>query len=285
MAEAQAAAAAAPDWRAGLPDDVKAAPALKDIADVGTLAKNYLEAQGALGRSLRLPSKEAGDADRKAFRAKVLELGKDYGVAALPAEGEDPSAFYALLGRPGKPEEYEVPDGKAAGVEFDPGEAQQFKAIAHAAGLTKRQFNKIIGDMSKSRVDAAVAQRAAADAAAAELKAEWGEAYEPRLADTARRLEMHGAPPALVSAWKGGKIDAGSARWLHAMMSALGDEPAELQNQGKRPNGNALAPEEAMARVEEIEKRLQAMSPSDPDYQGLVQRRVQLIERAAAGRS
>ena len=278
-------AQAAPDWRASLPEDLRIAPALKDVKDVGTLAKNYLEAQGALGRSLRLPSKEAGEADRKAFRQRVLELGKDYGVVALPAEGEDPAPFYATLGRPAKPEEYDLPPAQEAGVEFDATEANQFKAIAHAAGLSKRQFNKVVSDMTKTRVAAAAAAKAASAAAIAELKGEWGEAFEQRLADTARRLEMQGAPQPLIDAWKSGRMDAHSARWLHGLMDALGDEPAELQRQGKRPGGNTLAPDEAMERVAEIEKRIATMQPGDPEYQPLILRRVQLIERAHSGQS
>lgn len=286
MAEAPAAPAqGAVDWKASLPDDIKTAPALKDVKDVGSLAKSFLEAQGALGRSLRLPSKEAGEADRKAFRQRVLELGKDYGVVALPGEGEDATGFYAAAGRPAKPEEYEVPDGKDLGVEFDQTEANQFRAIAHEAGLSKKQFKGIVDKMARTRAAAALTAKNAADAAQAELKGEWGEAYDARIADTARRLELHGAPPALIAAWKNGRVDAGSARWLHAVMDAFGDEPTELQKQGKRPGGTTLTPEEAMARVEEVENRMKNMQPGDPEYPALVQRRVQLIERANAGRS
>lgn len=77
-------------------------------------------------------------------------------------------------------------------------------------------------------------------------------------------------------------MDAASTRWLYAVMNALGDEAIEMQTQGKG-SGTRITADEALARVAEVEARIAKMQPGDPDYDGLLQRRIQLLETAGAG--
>jgi hypothetical protein len=272
------------DWKAALPDDLKGAPALKDVKDVGALAKSYLEAQTALGGSVRLPSKEAGEDGRKAFRARMLEVGKDHGLIPLPGEADDDAAYdayYTASGRPKEAKEYVIPDAKAEGLVFDPAEAETFKEVAHRAGLTPRQFKKVVSDMAKAREAGTLASKSKFEADHAALKADWSAAHDTRRGETQRLLATHKAPEALQNAFKEGLVDADSTRWLYGVMSALGDEPFEMQSQGKG-SGSRLTSDEAMARVTEVEARIAKMNAGDPDYEGLLKRRLELLELAGA---
>jgi len=271
------------DWRETLAPELKGSPALKDIKDIGALAKGYIEAQSVIGNSVRVPTKEAGEEGRKAFRARILELGKDHGIVALPGKDEDPSAFYGVVGRPEKDDGYELPEFKAEGFAIDDSETKALKAEAHKAGLSKDQFKKFVKGLADVRLTAAQSGAEKFNSGHKALESEWGDQYKSRIVDVSKMLELHKAPDSLRAAMETGKLDADSLRWLYLVLSGYGDEPAELVSQGKRQTlGVKLTRDDARQRLQEIEQRIQVMQPGDPDYQELVQRRVKLVEQAEA---
>jgi hypothetical protein len=145
--------------------------------------------------------------------------------------------------------------------------------------LTAKQFKRVVTDMARAREEPARAARDAFNVGHEKLKAEWLQDYDSRVATTAKLLELHKAPEGLRAALKANRVDAETMRWLHAVTTALGADPVEMQSQGKGAAGR-LTKDEAMARVGEIEARLAKMNQGDPDYEALVQRRVALIELA-----
>jgi len=268
-----------PDWRASLPDDLKGAPALKDVKDVGMLAKNYLEAQSALGGSLRIPSKEATPEQRAEFRKKILEQGSSFGVTALPQDGEDDAPFFKSLGHPEKPDAYLYEDAPPADVEIDDEEIVRLREVAHKAKLTPKQFKAFVSNMLEAQAPLVRDQKNARARADAELKKEWGEAYDTRRAQVGNLLKEHKAPDLVVNGFESGMMDPASVKWLYGILSGYG-ETTELTNQGKGGNSTRLTPAEALARVEEVEAQIAKLNPGDPEYQTLVQRRVSLMEKA-----
>ena len=68
-----AAPAPAPDWRSAIPEDVRGSPSLQNIESIEDLATQFVNAQGLIGNSIRIPSDNASDEDRAAFRQKLLE--------------------------------------------------------------------------------------------------------------------------------------------------------------------------------------------------------------------
>ena len=60
------------DWRSSLPDDMREAPSLKDVPDVATLAKRFLDTKSMVGNSLRMPTDDAGQEAIEAFNQKIL---------------------------------------------------------------------------------------------------------------------------------------------------------------------------------------------------------------------
>lgn len=273
-------AEAAPNWRDGLAPELKDAPALKNVPDVGTLAKNYVEAQAMIGRSVRLPSKEAGEEDRKAFRTRLLEVGKDHGVVPLPQEGEDDTAFWRTLGYPEKPEAYAYDVKPPEGVTLEEGDVNMLRAAAHKAKLTPKQFQVVLGEMLGAQAPVVQEHRQRALQGTEALKKEWGESYDTRVAQVGKLLEQYKAPPVVMNAFKNDIMDAASKRWLWDILSAFGGEPLEVTRTKFNQEGSLADSAEALARVAEIEKRLANMTPGDPEYQTLLQRRVQLMEKA-----
>jgi len=263
------------DWKEGLPEDMRGNPGLKDIKDIGGLAKSFLDAQSMIGGSVRLPSKEAGEEGRKAFRGRILEVGKDYGIVPVPEGEEDDTPFFRSLGTPEKPTEYPLPEGVVA-----EGELAKLLEVSHGAKLTKKQFSKLyegLDSVTKSQVQAQLAVKEQDDGV---LKKAWGAAYDERRAAVGAMLKSQNAPADLIAAFDAGKVNAASTMWLHDTLKAMGGEGTDLGKQGKRTTGGILSPDEALARLDEIDKRIEKTMVGDPEYDVLLQRRVQLIELA-----
>ena len=280
---AESAAPAAPqaNWREQLPEDMRMAPALQSFNDLSSMAKSYLEAQTRLGNSIRVPSHEAGDEDRAAFRKRILEVGADYGVTAIPGEDEtEREAFYRSMGVPDDAEGYEIPTLEDPDVNVDMSEAATLRAKAKELGMTKKQYGEFVKAAAQGRLEAAKGAMQRRDAEHATLHKEWGQAYEQRFNQIERFLDINGAPKLLQQAVKGRQVDAETSRWLHGMMESLGGETSEIAAQGKGGNGASLTPAEALDRMSEIEKRMDSVSPGSEEYQSLIKRRVELMRVA-----
>jgi hypothetical protein len=235
-----------------------------------------------LGSSLRFPSQEASAEDRAAFRQKLLERGKDFGVTLMP--GDDPAereAFYRSLGVPDSADAYEMPEIEGDDdVRFDPTEALALRSAAKELGLTNKQYKGLIETAAKGRMEEAREQVQAARAAQKELKGEWGEAYPARMHQLEGFLKANNAPPELIEVIGNGSVSPASARFLHRMMEAFGGEAGEISAQGKGQESSVLTPGEALARADEIYSKLQQMNPGDPDYNALVRKRAEYIGRS-----
>lgn len=147
------------DWREGLPDDLKDHQALRNISDVPTLAKTMIHAQSMVGaEKIAVPGKWATD--------------------------EDWDQVYTKLGRPDAADMYEFETGEA---QLDQDFVSNFREVAHKAGLSNRQAQELVGWYTSMTDDASPeAQQvnidAARDTATAELRQEYGNAFDDRIA-------------------------------------------------------------------------------------------------------
>jgi hypothetical protein len=125
------------------------------------------------------------------------------GVEKLPAPKEDWTPeqwneFYGRLGRPGKPDEYQLP-----AVEMPEGlkpEADQFKAFfekAHASGLTQNQVQEVVGyyleDMKNAHQSAVSQAQTEVRETQEALQAEWGEKTEGKVSTAMELVKQVGS--------------------------------------------------------------------------------------------
>src|SRR3990167_6512665 len=114
-------AATTPDWREGLPEELRAEPSFKDVPDVPTLAKRFIDTKKMVGGSLKVP--------------------KD------GAPPEEVNAFYTALGVPAAPDKYTArPPAFPAdsGITLDEAGFKGFLGAAHSAGITDKQAQAIL---------------------------------------------------------------------------------------------------------------------------------------------
>ena len=172
--EPQAVEAQQVDWKASLDEALRNEPCMKNVPDVQTLVKNYINAQKAIGKKgVILPSEKDGD--------------------------DAWDKVYEQLGRPEAPDKYTAPQ-----LEVDP-ELEQFVSqdkikkfadIAHKAGLTDKQFQKIAGEYTKFQLEEVKgvidAEKSTRTEAEKELKKQWGLDYEVNSKQAEKVLEKIG---------------------------------------------------------------------------------------------
>jgi len=150
--------AGTPDWREGLPEELRAEPSFKDVPDVPTLAKRFIDTKKMVGGSLKVP--------------------KD------GAPPEEVNAFYTALGRPASVDKYTArPPAfpEDSGLALDEEGFKGFLGAAHSAGITDKQAQAILdwyGGYTVSegdRITQFIAE--ARKGAETSLKQEWGAQY------------------------------------------------------------------------------------------------------------
>jgi hypothetical protein len=162
-----------------LPEDVRSNPALaKTGGKLDVLVGSYLAAQQYIGKDVN----------------RLVELPDD-----PAAEGAD-ATFKTILGKFGLPETletYEIaaPEKAPASLALDTPMGQEFKKVAHEAGLLPKQASALYQWLAGSLGAAEEASSRATEAARADarqaLQKEWGEAFNHRLyaaQDAAQRL-------------------------------------------------------------------------------------------------
>jgi len=147
------------DWKASLSDEIRNEKSLENISDIESLAKSFVHAQKLVGADkIPVPNKFATD--------------------------EDWNKVYEKLGRPKSADEYKfnLPEDKTV----DEAALKGFADQAHKLGLLPGQadgvvkfYNDMIGAELADANSIAVAAR---EKATSELKTEWGQAYDQKIA-------------------------------------------------------------------------------------------------------
>jgi len=147
------------DWKASLSDEIRNEKSLENISDIESLAKGYVHAQRLVGADkIPVPNKFATE--------------------------EDWNKVYEKLGRPKSADEYKfnLPEDKTVDEAALKGFAQQ----AHKLGLLPGQADGVVkfyNDMIGQELSAANSiAEAARNKATTELKTEWGQAFDQKIA-------------------------------------------------------------------------------------------------------
>lgn len=146
---------------AGLDTDLQSNPSITKFKDVPSLAKSYVELQGALGAD------------------KIALPGKD-------AKPEEWDAVYEKLGRPADPAGYELGDWKPPeGVPWNMEHTATMAERMHARGITKAQAQGLVADQAElaerqwqAHLENVGKQR---ETTAAELQTKYGAAFPVKM--------------------------------------------------------------------------------------------------------
>ena len=244
----------------GLSDDYQGNEALKDFSDVNGLAKAYLDTKSMVGKSLHVPGEDAGTDDWDKFYNTVGEKTGNR-VMARPNEenAEAMKSVYDALGRPSEATGYEIPEVEGASMPEERG--AMLKTLAHEAGLSKEQFNKVLGGVLQN--DAVAEQQF--DLEVKEgiqgLHTELGFAYDEKMRNAERIkdtfFDFIGTPLE--------QMGADSARAFIKLAEAFGGESNSFVSEKGEQQG-ALSPAQAQEKISEImnNKDHAYWNPADP---------------------
>lgn len=211
--------------------------------------KGYIETKG-------FPADEKG---LSALASSYRNLEKHFGVPAeqllkLPKDENDKDGWgkiYERLGRPAKPEEYQLPV-----PEGDDGEYAKFISTAmHELGITKKQAqalaakqNEFVGELT--RREAAAYQEAIKTQDVA-LRAEWGPAYDKHIQIAKGAFGELGLKPEVVDAMEKAIGFAETMKFFHTIGSKIGEDKF-VSAEGSPGFAGAMSPAAAAARLEAI---------------------------------
>ena len=225
---------------------------------------------------------EVGPHLAKAFvETKRMVGAKTDGMVRVPDDKSSPeevAAFNKARGVPDSPEGYTIKRPELAlTLGWDENAEKGFVGAAHKAGFTPMQAQTVIdyyGQMEQARFEA---DREKERAAGAELRKEWGTDFDAHMGRANRALSQYGGDE-LVEFLHTSKLGA------HPLMvkawAKVADDLAEsgfIKTQGLP---GATTPDEARAKVAEIDAQLAKLDPNSERASDLVNEKVRYLNAA-----
>lgn len=219
------------DWRSSIPEEIRGHKSLQHINDVGALAKSYVHAQSMIGAD------------------KVVIPGK----SATPEEWGE---FYGRLGRPESPDYYDLPQPE--GMEINPDMTNWYKQMAHEIGLNPTQASKLYESynqfLANFEQSTAVDQEAYVQQVETDLRREFGQAFDDRMALGNGVVEQFGHPDLMEVQLADGTL-LGDNPDVIRMMANIGafmrERLGEDTLEGVKTNGG-LTPDQARDKLSEL---------------------------------
>ena len=237
-------------WRDSLSDDLKGSSALADVTDVASLAQQFVDQSSYLGSAIRVPSEDASKEDQQKFFDKVQKHAPHLMPRPEAGNQEQMDAVLTALGRPDESTGYEsveIPEG----LNFGEDRMDAFKGLAHKHGLTKDQFNGVLGDVLAMDAQTQTDMDAAVVTSRQAIEQEWGATFKDREAQAIAAAEATGAPEAIIQMAKEGKIGGDTLKWMHALASKIGGGEGNA-NHDSGNNSGRMTPSEAEAQISDI---------------------------------
>tara|TARA_Y100000385_G_scaffold290212_1_gene362454 strand:- start:3053 stop:3889 length:837 start_codon:yes stop_codon:yes gene_type:complete len=233
-----------------IPEDLREHPSLSPIKDVGNLAKSYINAQQLIG-------------------ADKLPAPKN------PSE-EQLSAIYNYLGKPESADAYEFAvDGNIITEEV----ATSYKDVAHKLNLTPQQASGILdyykGLTDSSQQQAGQQMELQREEVENNLKKEWGQAYDQKIAGAGEVINQFGSPEMLEWQLADGTKLGNHPEFIKAFAN-IADFRQSVTSEDTITNATssrAMTPKEAQAEIDSI------MSSSEYTDRKNVVARTRAIER------
>lgn len=253
------------DWRSALPEDIRADPSFKDIADVGSLGKSFINAQKLIGVD------------------KIAKPSDKW----TPEQWKD---FYKQIGAPDKPEAYELPkDLKLAeGLELNNDQLNAWRKEFMESGLTKGQADRILKryfENANAEFTGFANQRTQAQQQAETvLKQEFGDQYDANLDIARGALKKFGSEDLvkkLVSTGLGN--DPAMVKVLLALGKATMDDQAIGGGNDMLIKGSTAAQSEINRLKTDKEFQNALQSREVPGHKEAVARWLDLHQKASTG--
>lgn len=244
--------AASGRWQDALPEEIKSNTAIQQFTDVGALAKSYIHAQSMIGK-------------------------KGVVVPSEKSAPEEWDSFYKAIGRP-ELDKYELQTKEG----FNEDLVKAFKETSHKAGILPKQAQAQLewfAQYEQSKVEAAMkASQEEAKTQVEALKKEWGEGFTKNIQIAKAARDAVGEEFAAYLEKSGLGNDVNVIKALAHLGKFLGEDKLRGVSDGKLGS----TPAEVAAEHEEMQAKMYAMSPNDPQY-ATIRSKVEMLARKRYG--
>ncbi len=235
------------DWRAAMPETIRSWDEVKNAKTPEDFWKQVEHQRSLIGRSVQIPTGDASEEDRTKFFDRMKQHFPD--ITQAP-DYDDPETLSEVRRRMGMPEtadkyrapEFDVPEG----ARVDEAKLTRLSTLAHEAGLTQAQYEKLVGTTMGEGIQAAAEQTRLFKEELSGLKQEWGMAYEEKsaAAEKIRQEYFDFIPPEA--------MNAASRRAMEKIAKQFGVEGHSLTETADKATQRAMTPSEARQRAAEI---------------------------------
>jgi hypothetical protein len=234
------------NWKNSISEDIRSDEILNNVNSLDDLAKGYVHAQRTIGGMVRIPGEDAGTDQLNEFYSKLEKIP---GVVRFDAE--NPDSILSKLGKPESSDKYEIKLDIDENL-WDNSQLDSFKGVAHEAGLTNKQLNKLL-EFEKARIDQGVLNTEEVKSTAEKtLRDQWGSDYSARMegAKAAFNVYAEKFPEHADSLING---PAGNNPAFLSMLSELGGILQEKGHPNLQSKGSyGMTPQDALAQIDEI---------------------------------
>jgi len=248
------------DWRSSLPDNIRSHPVFQKYQSPNEALAAFVDVQKLIGpEKIIIPGKEDDDT---AWNEKVFDR----------------------LGRPKKPEEYQLPLDLTIPKELPVSEelTQKFRETAHKLGILPKQFQGMYKWFMNEQIaqynSATQANKANAEKATTELRTEWGAAFDQNLNIAERVLQSFGDQETInFVKQKGLSTDPKFVKMLHNIGKVLSED----QISGKPPS-LTMTPDEAKAELTKMnsDTKHPLFDATHPEHKEAMKKREMLYRQA-----
>ncbi len=216
------------DWKTMLPEDVRGDASLRDIADIGSLGKSYVNAQKLIGAD------------------KILKPQQNWG-------DNEWNGFWNSLGRPENPDAYSFKieaDKIPKEITLDDGRLKEVKAHLHKLGLNDKQasgaLQYYLDSMIRQHTEATTSRETSLQMAMTELKQKFGANFDSKVTMAQAVVKKFGTPELQA------KIqEIGNDPHFVQLFSAIGEA---MMDDTARGQGSNLIVTDAATSLSEINK-------------------------------
>jgi len=227
-------------WRDDLSEDFRNNEGLKKFDSVEAMAKSYLNMESMAGNSIRIAGPDASAEDRAATYQKVMTHMPELMLKPNPDNAEQSTEYHRMLGVPETVEGYDSGD-----IKLDDETMSELKQLALQTNMSKAQFTAYAKRMESMNEFTVTQNDDARTRMGAELKSEWGMAFDDRYAVVERHLNEN---PDLGSIKN---MSPAQIRGHYAIARSLN---GTAQAHSQPASQNNLTPDEARKQIDEIHR-------------------------------
>jgi hypothetical protein len=219
---------------ASIPEDLRSEKSLEPIKDFGGLVKSFADGQKFIGNSIRVPKEDA--------------------------KPEEWAAVHAKLGRPESPDKYNLTLPRPDKIDWQDEKLKRLRETGFGLGFNHQQMHGVLNLYADLVDETEKGIQAGKEAALQELSKDWGPeqsaGYQRNMALVKRAVGIYGEGDngEKTKEFFNSVTEIGNHPLLVRMIAKMAADLDEADYLGGESGGGGVTPEEAKAKIAEINR-------------------------------